>query len=137
MADSINLTKATRLRDVIFVCNHTPRWIVATLRTLTSSHQNIQGISVDTPLVLYGLDLDRVHRVNALGFRSSIGETAYSGWLELDHLLVKLRESHLTRAKVLYSVPLRMSTKGARECMESLFPESLKSGAVEVLERGY
>ena len=133
-ADSIDLSKATKLKDVTFTWDLNPKWIIATLRTLTSDHQGLRVISIDTLFILYGLNL--VH-VDTLGFRDAIGVATYSGWLELDHLLVELWRSHSTRTKVLYGVPPQMSLEEGRECIESLFPESLRNGTAKFISRGY
>lgn len=105
-----------------------------TLKTITPNHQNLKMISVDAPFILFGLNPKHVH---PLRFRDSIGEAAYMGWLELDHLLIKFWESHSIRTKVLCSVPSSMGMEGARGCIGSLFSEVMKSGGAELIARGY
>lgn len=131
---SIDLSKATKLKDVAFVRDLNPRWITMTLRTITSNHRNIQQISVDTSYILYDLILTRVDPAN---FKHTIGATAHAEWSELDRLLCKLWESRLVRSRVMYNVPSSVETGKARICMESLFPEGTKRGVVDLVQREY
>lgn len=123
-----------KLKDVTFVWDLNPRWIVMTLRTITSNHRNIRQISVDAAYILY----DLIHKhVDPVNFRHAIGATAHAEWLQLDHLLGKLWESHLVRPKVLYDVPSSMDAERAKTCMESLFPEATGRGVVDLIQREY
>jgi hypothetical protein len=135
---SINLSKATRLKDVAFVCDLilqglNPKWVVATLKTITSDHKNLQVVSIDVPFILFGLD----HGVDPLNLRGMIGEDTYAGWLELDRLLVILWESYSVRIKILCSIPSLVGEEGTRGCMESLFPEVVKGGVADLTLRGH
>ena len=134
MAGLISLSNATRLKDLTFVCGLDPpaQFVVATLRTITSNHQNLQLISINASTILYRI----IHKhPSPLEFRDTIGEAAYTGWLELDRLLIKLWESHSVHVKVLCIVRSPMCIEGARGCMESLFPEVMKNRAAELIIR--
>ena len=124
----INLSKATKLKNVTFICPRSPQWVANTLRTITPNHRNLQRI-----WVWYGNRHRDTYRVTD-GFRTSIRETNYQGWLELDRLLVELWESHSVRLMVLYggsaSTAFRPRTK---LCTESLFPEITVRGIVELI----
>ena len=55
-------------------------------------------------------------------------------WLELDHLLIHLWESHLLRLKVIYNDRHLDPGESARNCIESLFPEAMARGIVDFVE---
>ena len=105
-----------------------PQWITATLRALTPNHQNVH-ICVELPAMFDDLDPEPI---DARKYRGFIGEAAYFGWLELDYFLVRLWESKFGCTKIIYTVSW-MSTEDARDCIESLFPKSLKSGAAKLI----
>ena len=127
--DSIDLSKATRLKDICFVSDLYPHWISSTLRTLAPNHQNLQ-ICVDLPS---GFDyLEPEEPIDALKYREFIGEVTYSVWLELDHFLVQLWESNLARTEVTYRTA-GFNAEDTRNCIESLFPKLLKSGTANFI----
>lgn len=127
MVRSIDLSKATKLKDVTFVYELDPRWVVGTLRTITSDHQNLQEISVEPDYPLY----------DPLPSDMRDAQEMYSECLELDYSLVKLCKSHSIRVKVLYTVISSSDLERARSLMDSLFPESAKSGVVELISREF
>ena len=46
---SIDLSKATGLKDMVFSWKWNPQWVIMTLRTITHNHRNLQRISLETP----------------------------------------------------------------------------------------
>ena len=63
----------------------------------------------------------------------AIGEAAYAGWLELDHLIIQLWESHSIRLEVQYSIPQSACEENAMGCMKSLFPEATARGSIRLI----
>ena len=93
------LSKAMNLKVVGFKCSSNPKWVALILRTLTPHHTNLQQITIDAPYIFYarlGQDF------SGHGPKGLLGETVCDAWLELDHLLAQLWESHSVRLKVLY-----------------------------------
>jgi len=127
----IDLSKATKLKDAVFTCGLNPQWVVMALRTVTPDHINLQQISLDASHTT--LRLRNFNRVDPANIGDAIGETVYSEWLELDHLLVQLWESHLIHLKVLYNSPKWADRKRARSFVESLLPEVTTRGAVDLI----
>ena len=82
--------------------------------------------------MLHGRDINCVDPAN---FGRAIGDPIYREWLELDHLLVQLWESHSIRPKVTYIALSYMHEGRARSCMESLLPEVTTRGIVDLVER--
>lgn len=122
----VDLSKAIKLEDVAFTCSRNPRWITATLRTVTPDHRNLRQISLCYRNLYPRSDLDDPAR-----FRVFIGDDAYQEWLELDGLLVRLCESHSIHLRVLHSgSSSAISEPGARSRIESLFPEATARGIV-------
>jgi len=127
---SIDLSKATRLKDAVFTCGRNPQWVVMALLTVAPNRRNLQQISLDISHTVFCSDFNGV---NLTKVRDAIGETAYAEWLELDHLLAQLCESHLVRLKVLYNSQLPMYGMRARNCAESLLPEVIMRGTVDLI----
>jgi hypothetical protein len=63
--------------------------------------------------------------------RRWIGEVGHLQWLELDHLLVRLRESHSTRLRMLYDPAFDPDGWVERNRMEVLLPELVARGEVD------
>ena len=115
-APSLDLSKATKLRDVEFRCGKPDiRWITMALQTIES--RSLQQITIDlyTPSV------------------RQIGETVSQEWLDLDRLLVQFSTSHSIRPKI---------TNGKCEggtnlatIVPVLLPELTRRGVVDVAER--
>lgn len=119
-----------KLKDVTLTCTNT-RWIAAVLRKLKHGHIDLQQITIDICGLLRHPDFDR----SIADPRNAIGEETYEKWLELDHLLAQLWESHSIRLKVLYNAPPSMSPVRARGWIECLFPEIVERGIAELTER--
>ena len=124
----VDLSKATELKNVVFVPGSNPRWISLTLQTITHNHTNPQRVSVMADGVLLSLEFIRLNPMPAAR------ETFHRGWLELDHLLTQLCESHLIHAETLYRRFYLMGEEKARSSVESLLPELTKRGLVNQYE---
>ena len=96
----LNLSKATRLKEVSFICRSGPSWVLAALQTTTPDHRDPQQISIIARWILFSLDPDLV---DSADFRRPLGESAYQEWSEVDRLLTQLLELRQIRLKVLYS----------------------------------
>lgn len=131
--ESINLSKATKLKDVVFGTHLDPKWIIASLRAVTHDHRDLQQITITIPYVLYHLDPQFVDGVR---FMHTDGEAMYQRWLELDRVLAQMRESRSVRLKVLYNSPSTMERR-ARGCVEELLPEVTTRGTVKVVKGVY
>ena len=131
---SIDLSKATGLRDAVLKWKWAPQWVAATLRTIKHDHRNLQQISLETHWEIYAKYINAGDSANLM--RSVMGETIYQGWLELDEALVQLWESHSIRSELVYIV-LGGEDKGreAKYWIESLLLESKTRGAVDLIER--
>lgn len=127
---SADLSKATKLRGVFFLCGRLgTEWISMTLRTITPDHRDLQRISISLPS-----DLTSNH-ANPAELRHAIGEVIYKRWLELDRLLIQLWESHSIRPKLLYYAPSGKDEEGPRSCVESLLPEIMGRGLADLVNR--
>jgi hypothetical protein len=118
----IDLSKATKLRDVTFVCGFDPRWIIWTLQTITVEHKDFKQVFISSPDTLH-----RLRTVQGPGFTLAtdvLGEEAYMEWLELDRLLVQLHEIRSIRLGVFAWVDDRTGRRGA----ECLLPEVVSRG---------
>jgi hypothetical protein len=91
---SIDLSKATKLKDVAFQpVIQSVKWVATTLRT-TPKPQDLREISIYLPYYVtatgVGVDVVQV-----------IGEENWEEWLDLDRLLVQFWESGSIRPKVI------------------------------------
>jgi hypothetical protein len=136
----IDLSKATKLKDVVFCCGMRPRWVTTTLRTITPDHRNLQQISLETPFTLFhsghgpvDLVTFRHGPVDSATFRHRVGDAVGTEWPDLDHLLAQLWESHSIRPKVFYTVPSWLDKEVAGRCVESLLSEISKKGIVDLV----
>ena len=126
LTGSIDISKATKLKDVAFVSNLDPKWIASALRTVTADDRDLQQVSVYTTDGLRNMDNDPSNQ-----------ETARAEWLELDSVFIKIWESHSVRPKVRYYLPSSMDGEMARRSMEGLFPETTKRRVVDFSVGGY
>jgi hypothetical protein len=125
----IDLSKAIKLKDVAFRSKEpSPKWVVKALRTVTPNHRHLQQIS------LYAHSLCFRHTEGAGGY--GVRESLYGQWLELDHLLVQLWESHSIRLKISYSALQGREGEVARSRMSDLLPEVTSRGIAEFIEQG-
>jgi hypothetical protein len=91
----IDLSKATKLKDVVFRPGPLRvEWVVRALQTITPEHRNLQQITIHIP---YYLTIVR----DFADIRQVIGIAQYGVWWDLDRLLVQLWESRSIRPKVI------------------------------------
>lgn len=112
---SIDLSKATRLREVVIrLWNLDDGWAGLGLKTLTPEHKDLQLISIYIKIPEYGIETE-----------------ALSLWVDLDHTLVQLWESKAITIRVTYDVD-NEKTEG-RKFVEQLLPEVARRGIVELV----
>ena len=119
---SIDLSKATKLKDVAFQPNSWNVWWVTTaLRTITPNHQDLRHLSIQTPQDpnLAGAAADP---------GQTVGETIDRQWSDLDLLLVQFWELRSIRPEVTYPTGQRM-----RDFVGNLLPEITKRGIVDLV----
>jgi len=116
---SFDLSRLTKLRQVVFRFHrHYPTWITMALKTITPKHRDIR-VSLHIPIypghVAYSPE-DEVGRQ----------------WVDLDHALIRLWESHGVRTRVVYSSG--DEKEEAREYIGELLPEVTRRGIVELVD---
>ena len=126
MLPSVDLSKAIKLKDVVFQPGlERVEWVIKALQTITPEHRDLLQLTIDIPLNL-----------TVAGFvangEEAVGEQAHGQWLDLDRLLVQFWESRSIRPKVVYTMGF-----GMRDFVESLLPEITKRGVanVDLVER--
>ena len=133
MLASLDLSKTIKLKDVTFHCKAlSPEWVTMALRTVTPNHRHLQQISLYVPRLLSRRTLRRGDPVYG---RDAVGEPNYNQWLELDHVLVQLRESHSIRLKVSHYASSGKEGEMASSCMYSLLPEVTSGGIADFVRR--
>ena len=123
---SIDLLKATKLKDVIFrPGSPTITWIVMTLQSIPSKHRDLQQISISVPhdfaLINVGANIGQI-----------IGEAVYREWLDLDRLLAQFWESRSIRPKLIRTAQEKRK-RNMRYCIGCLLPEITKSGIIDLV----
>ena len=119
-----NLSKAKKLRDVVFQPKSlTVEWISLALQAVTSEHRDLRRISVDVPYHLAHLHIDEDPR-------RALGEGVLEEWLNLDRILVHLRESFSIRTDVIWTRGRSEGDLG--DYVGCLFPEMTRRGMVTV-----
>jgi hypothetical protein len=117
---SLDLSKATKLKDVVF--RPRPRkvgWVTMALQTITSNHRDLRQITIRMPDYLNHFDI-------LVGITQPHTAVESEQWANLDRLLVRLWESHLIRSNLI-------STIGdTRYQMKDLLPEVTKRGATDI-----
>jgi hypothetical protein len=129
---SVDLSRAINLKDVLFRCKGLdPEWIAMALRTVTPDQHHLQQISLYAP----GHLPRRTFRGDPAHGKDAVGESNYRQWLELDHLLVQLWESHSICLKVSYYAPSGKEGEVASTCVYSLLPEVTSRGIADFVRR--
>jgi hypothetical protein len=115
-APSINFSKATKLKEVTLKFYRCPiSWAVSALKTITSSHRDLQRISIYFPF----------------SARDMVDQDTYDQWRDLDRILVHLWESHAIRVNPLFGVGGEQR-EGVSEWAGALLPEANKRGMIEM-----
>lgn len=115
---SLNLSKATKLRDLMFHCKISDvRWIIAALQTINS--KDLHQITIHTyAAALYAAtDTDRITAV-------------YREWQDLDQMLVQFWTTHSIRPQLAYS---GIGGRDMRDRVPSLLPELTGRGLVDLV----
>ena len=121
---SVNLSKAARLKDMIFrIDSSGPAWVTAALRTITPEHRDLRRILIF-----------EAHLSTFVGFGATVpvvGEQTLGEWLELDRVLAQLWEAYSTPPKIMCRAPLWREIP-ARDLMGRLLPEATLGGTVNL-----
>jgi len=126
--DSIDLSKATKLKDLIFRLGVLgPGRVIATLETITPEHRDLRRVSIHLPF-------KRIPRGDAAGFRFSFGGDIYEKWLELDRFLVQFWEVRSVRPKVMVTESVWGTTQKMKDQIGRLFPEITARGIIDLAE---
>ena len=129
--DLIDLSKATKLQDVMLVRVPNLRWITAILRTITRDHKNLQRITIDASDVLNEAEFDDTLFADPSDI---LGRTTYERWLELDHLLAQLWESHSICLEVLYGGALPLTDENIpRSWIRRVLPVVVGKGRAKLI----
>ena len=127
MTGFVDLTKATKLRKVVFRPNSwSVEWITTALQTITAEHWDLREISIR---MCYPI----VHKFSGAGIdadvREAVGEAGYGEWLELDRLLIQLWESRPSRLMIVFTEERDMGSSTG-----CLLPEITKRGIIDLVE---
>ena len=121
--DSTNLSKAKKLRELVFHPDENNIiWVATTLKTITSEHRDLRKVLIR----FHGLPNFNDRQTDA---RMVVGDRLYSHWMVVDRTLIQLWE--LLAVCVEISYYSRGHGKRAREFVECLLPESTRRGIVK------
>jgi len=111
---SLDLSKATKLRDLMFRCRiPNIRWVATALQSIES--KNLQQITI------------RLYPITPV---DSIEEGDYRDLQELDRVLVQFWTSHSLRPRFVYAP--EDGEKDTRDHLSRLLPELTRRGLVDV-----
>ena len=117
---SLNLSKATKLGDVVFRLGWlSVEWVTTILQTITPMHRGLRHISIYMPPYLP----ESIHP--SVPVRRIVGEEIYRQWSGLDRLLIQLWESHSIRTKV---------GRDTRDYIGRLLPAVEGGGVIDLVE---
>jgi len=124
--DPIDLSKATKLKDLIFRLKAMgPGRIIAMLETITPEHRDLRQVSIHLPF----------KRIPPIGdVQSYLEDHIYEMWLQLDRLLVQFWELRSIRPKVVVIDSSRGSTQELKDQIGCLFPEITARGIIDLVE---
>jgi len=114
----IDLSKATKLKEVAFLPDIDPKWIVWALKSITPHHRDLHYISLRINAILHDMDREQ--------------ETTRTEWLELDSVFVSLWESHSICPNAWHQPSQAIDGNRASEMVGSLFPETTKRGLLDL-----
>ena len=129
-ASPIDLSKATKLEEAAFWCySERIEWVILALKTITPGHRNLRHISIrlHSSLPYFHLSVAPQLRLEAGNHDAQ--------WSNLDLLLVHFWKSHYIRAKIVCprSPPVSY-TRGVRDLVPCLFPESMERGILDLVD---
>ena len=91
----MDLSKATKLRDVVFRFESwNVEWVTVALQTITPKHRDFREISISAACYQTTFNIDA-------NVREMIGKTSCGHWSDLDHLLVQFWESRSIRPRLM------------------------------------
>ena len=111
---SLDLSKATKLKDVLFCYGRNIQWVTTAIKTIKSKNLQQIAISSNTYTPPSG----------------QIREAVRQEWQDLDHLLVQLWTSHSIRPKIMYQ--REKGKEEARGFAQRLLPELTRRGVTDV-----
>ena len=121
---SINLSRATKLKDITFRHGSLDMdWIIGALRTITPNHRDLRQITIYPS-----------SRLTTFNVGTNIRLSIARQWLDLDRLLVQFWESRSIRTRV-GCVRLGEERETAEYCVGCLLPEAMGKGIVDLVER--
>ena len=124
---SIDLSKATKLRDVVFILTSPDvEWITLALQTFTPEHRHLQRFSI---CVLFTFALSRVG-ADPGQVIPAIGGSVLDRWLDLDHLLVQFWELHSICPNI--TCVMLNEEKEIRDSMGQLLLETTERGIIDL-----
>ena len=126
----MDLSKATKLQDVMLVCVSDPGWITSVLRTIPRDYRNLQRIAIDASEVVDEAGLDYVRPGDPRGILEA---TTCERWLELDRLLAQLWESHPICLEVLYGALPLPGEDIARSWIRCFLPVVVGKGRAKLI----
>ena len=131
LSGSVDLSKATGLKDVALKWKKSPQLVAKTLRTITHNHRSLQQVSL---ALFQNYYFGRCTMKNPTNLRKVIGRTICPGWLELSDALVQLWRSHSIRSEPVYVVLMEGKVEGG--CWAgSLLPEATARGIIRLVEQ--
>ncbi|KAF9782379.1 hypothetical protein BJ322DRAFT_217425 [Thelephora terrestris] len=123
----IDLSNATKLREVAFWFRPDVNWITYTLETILPEHRDLQkiliyfepynDISADDPI---SADDD-----DPADLKKLVGEEIYKQWMDLDGRLVRLWEAHAVRTKLI-------GVRNKFRFVIGLLPETKRRGIIQL-----
>ena len=124
----IDLSRAKKLKDVVFRPGLISEWVITSLGTISSRHRDLQQISIHIPDIWsYAVQEDGVTLERVLEANSD------TKWLDLDRLLVQFWESRSIRPKVVCNLT-ELEKKEGRDWGGHLFPELTRRGIIDLVE---
>ena len=131
----VDLSKARKIKEATLRCRRGhPLWAISALQTITPNHRYFQRVSIQVPYIDSAPD-SPISRADLANVRRVVGkgEATCMQWLELDRLLLQLRETHSIRLEVLcYEYP----DETGRLCVGTLLPGVMKRGIADLVNWG-
>jgi hypothetical protein len=120
---SVDLSKATKLKDVIFRPGlRRVEWVIKALQTITLQNRSLRQLIIHIP---------RNYTFACLCANGGevLGEPVRGQWPELDRFLVEFWESHSIPPKVIRTKEIDTS-----DCVGCLLPEVTRRGILDLVE---
>ena len=124
MPDSVDLSKATKLRVVEFDVRFHPLWVTNALQSITLDHRDLYWVVIHTP------NAPERRRIRS----SNSHREAYSAYERLDVLLADLCASHRIGLKVIYDPRVWGGGLG-KTVIEGLYSQAIKRGMLDLIDK--